>query len=518
MKEWIAFLLPPATAFAGMRINRLLFGHKLEERFGFGCRFALGLAVGMLVFSQSVLLTAIVGINAAGLLAWAALVWGIAEACLMSPKLPACLKQIRFQPAHLWLLLLLPVLYSWWVFGRLSTLEGTLEFDANAFWVFKAKILYLEQGKNLLEVLRQPSLAYMHMDYPMLVPCLYALDYGLVGGVNEFVNKVWPFWMMVALSLAVLSLANIWKRPHPLPMLTVVLLCFLPASLQFIRQEGGTIPLAFHVGMTALLLVVALSFADDIALAAGMLTLAGCATTKFEGIIYAAVWSCVMLMFCWRHDWLKKRILWKAALLAAICLLPYFIFRLAKPVPHPEFGLPQVLAAMASPGYELHRFLQSLFLYISARFFSPEFFHWQSLDKEHLQFNGEWTGLNSLLNPELSLLPWLLLVLLGFALWRKSRSRLAVVVLVGATFIEFAILSLIVTCLPRIHIDANEIIGMSGNGRHFYPFFVGCFLGITAVWFVDKDNPPHPSPATSPKSTDAVSNTTASAPRSKKRR
>src|SRR5450759_3902794 len=237
MKECIAFLLPPTTAFVGMRINRLVLGQKLEERFGFGLRFALGLAIGMVMFSQAVLLTALAGINLSGLLAWTALIWGVVEACLLSPKLIVNLKQIIFQPGHLWLLLLLPVLYSWWVFGRLCTLEGTIEFDANAFWVFKAKLLYLEQGKNLVDILHQSNLGYAHMDYPMLVPCLYALDYGLVNGVDEFVNKVWPFWMMVALCLAVLSLAKIWKRPHPLPLFIVMLLCFLPASLQFIRKE-----------------------------------------------------------------------------------------------------------------------------------------------------------------------------------------------------------------------------------------------------------------------------------------
>ena len=202
MKELIAFILPPATAFAGMRISRLVLGRKFEENFGWGLRFALGLSVGMVVFTQSVLLTALAGINASGWLAWTALVWGVIEAGLLLPRLVSGVNRIKFQAGHLWLLLLLPVLYSWWVFGRLCTLEGTLEFDANAFWVFKSKIFYLEQGKDLLGVLHQPNLVYAHMDYPMLVSCLYTLNYGAVGGVNEFINKVWPLWMVIALCLA----------------------------------------------------------------------------------------------------------------------------------------------------------------------------------------------------------------------------------------------------------------------------------------------------------------------------
>src|SRR5208282_2467513 len=179
-----------------------------------------------------------------------------------------------------WLLLLLPVIYSWWVFGRLSTLEGTLEFDANAFWVFKAKIFYLEQGKNLLNVMHQSNLGYAQMDYPVLVPCLYTLGYGAVGGVDEFVNKVWPFWMVVALCLGILSLAKVWQRPHPLPVATVVVFCFLPASIQYIRCEGGSIPMVFFLSLTALLIVKAISCADEFYLAAAILAAAGCAMTK----------------------------------------------------------------------------------------------------------------------------------------------------------------------------------------------------------------------------------------------
>ena len=86
MKEWIAFLLPPAMAFAGMRISRLVLGQKFEERFGSGLRFAIGLAVGMLVFSQAVLLGALAGVNLAGGLAWLALDLGRGGSCFTAAE------------------------------------------------------------------------------------------------------------------------------------------------------------------------------------------------------------------------------------------------------------------------------------------------------------------------------------------------------------------------------------------------------------------------------------------------
>ena len=56
MSDLAAFFLPPATALAGMRLATLILGGKFTEQFGFGFRFAIGLAFGMVVFSQAVLL------------------------------------------------------------------------------------------------------------------------------------------------------------------------------------------------------------------------------------------------------------------------------------------------------------------------------------------------------------------------------------------------------------------------------------------------------------------------------
>ena len=488
MKELIAFLLPPAVALTGMRLSYLLLGREITTQCGYGLRFAIGLAVGMLVFSQTVLLGALAGVNLAGTLAWIVLIWGLVEFVLMVIKAAANFAPIKFQRKHLWLLLLLPVIYSWWVFGRLSTLEGTLEGDAVAFWVFKAKILYLEQGKNLLFWLHQPNLAYTHWDYPMLVSCLYTLNYGLVGDVDEFINKVWPFWMIVSLCLGILSLAKVWKHPHPLPLLTIIVLCFLPATLHFIRQEGGTIPMVFYVSLTALLIVKAISNANEFYLAAAILTLAGGAMTKFEGAVYAAVWFCVLLPFCWRRGWLKKSILWKSALVAVICLLPYVWFRLDKPILHPESGWWR--AGLTSPTSTAHQFPQVWFLNVGHRFFSYHFFQWQSAGNDHLQWTGKWIGLNSFVSDELSFLPWLLIGLLTLSLW-KGRCRLALgsltIVMIGV----LTILSLAISCLPRIQGDLSNAISISCEPveRYFYPFFVAWFLGITITWFNYKDKP-----------------------------
>lgn len=480
MSEFTAFFLPPATALVGMRLAALILGGKFTEQFGFGLRFAIGLAFGMVVFSQAVLLTALAGIDASFVLAWLAMFWGLVEFGLVLVKLPAHAKSIECRPGHVWLVLLIPLVYCWYVFGRLSTLEGTMEFDANAFWVFKSKILYLKQGADFVHVLRDVNLGYAHMDYPMLVPCLYTLNYGLVGRVDEFVNKVWPFWMMVALCTGIISAARFWKKPHPLPVAVVTLIAFLPASLEFIRNEGGTIPLVFYISLAALLIVAAVYAGFEIAPAALVLVLAGCFSTKFEGVLFTAFTGCALAPVAVRRGWVKNAVLWKSAAAAAICIVPYVIYRLLKPVPNGESAW--LHTGMATPAAVLHRFPQIWFLDVFARFFNPEMFQWQANDN-HLQWIGHWAGLSSLVNDKLTVLPWLLLVVLIFSLIYKSRGRLVIGLLSAIILVLFTFLSFVVSCLHEL--DSGIFFACNVVGRYYYPFFTAWFLGTAAVWFMD---------------------------------
>jgi len=473
-----------------MRLTRWLLGEKFAARFGLGFRFALGLSVGMLVFSQAVLAGALAGFNASFILARLALLWGGVELLLLALQFPAALKRIKFQPGHWWLLLLLPLLCSWWVFGRLSTLEGTLEFDANTFWVFKSKILFLEQGKNLMDVLHQSDLGYAHLDYPMLVPCLYTLGYGLAGRVDEFVNKVWPFWMMVALCAGILSFARLWKNPRPLPIAVVTLIAFLPASLEFIRNEGGTIPMVFSTCLAALLMVSAIYRENDLAPAALVLALAGCFSTKFEGAVFAAAGCGLLLPFGLWRGWFKNPALWKSAAAAAICQAPYFFYRLSRPVLH--FQSDWFHAGMAAPRVVLHRYPQVWFLEVFARFFNSEFFHWQP-QGQSLQWAGRWIGWNSLLNEQLSILPWLLVVLLAISIIYKAKGRVALAILSGIILLVFSFLSLVVSCLYESDLGQSIDFACDTVGRYYYPFFTAWFLGTAAIWFKDQTNQSEPA-------------------------
>ncbi len=145
------------------------------------------------------------------------------------------------------------------------------------------------------------------------------------------------------------------------------------------------------------------------------------------------------------------------------------------------------------PGTVLRRFPQTWTLNIINRFFSFDFFIGKP--PMEIMFNGPCNGpIESLVNPELSVLPWLLLFLVGFSLWWKARRRLALATLAGADYCSVHHSSFSISCLPRMQADVTNVINFSINidsvARYYYPFFTACFLGVLSVWFSD-------SPATS---------------------
>jgi hypothetical protein len=481
-----------------MRLNRLLLGKEFEAQFGAGFRFTLGLAIGMLVFSQIVLLGGLAGFNAAGFLAWLAIIWGCVGIVLQALKFPAAWKSTTFQPGHLWLLLLVPLLYSWWVLGQLSTLEGTLGFDANAFWTLKAKILFLAQGKAFINTLHQTNLGYSHMDYPWLVPGIYALDYGVAGGVDEFVNKVWPFWMVVSLCIGVLSLGNVWKQPQLLPIAAVTVVGFLPATIEFMRDEGGAIPQVFYTSLLILLLANAISRENRWALAIAIPVLAANAMAKFEGIVFDLFWLCALFPFCWKHGWLKEKLIWMSAVAAGIFLLPFVWYRLNKLVPYPLSDWWH--AVISAPGLVLVSYPKILFLDVFGRFFSSGFFHWTLIDNIHPQWDGKWAGLSSLINEQMSILPWLLLVLVAFS-FLKKRQPMALSCLSLAILAMMAFLPFVITCLCHTQSDTPHSADLTPGfryyennqmGRYLYPLFTAWFLGTAYVWFANDRIPSPP--------------------------
>ena len=263
-------------------------------------------------------------------------------------------------------------------------------------------------------------------------------------------------------------------------------------------------PMTFYASLTALLLMNALSHADEFSLAIAIPVVAGCAMTKFEGVIYAAIWFCVLLPFCWRHRWLKKGVLWKFLSATSVCLLPFVWYRLSKPVPYPLSDWWRTAIALPQP--VLACLPRAWFLNFFSRFFDSGFFHWAPGEGVDMKWVGKWDGLNSIVNEQLGLLPWLLIFLLVFSLWKK-RSRLVILCVSAVVLGEFTILSFVISCLAYKQPGVPELFNMRyvvdycanlEMGRYYFPFFAAWFLTVVAVWFNEPEPPPAAAPAASP--------------------
>jgi hypothetical protein len=277
------------------------------------------------------------------------------------------------------------------------------------------------------------------------------------------------------------------KNPRPLPIAVATLIAFLPATLQFIRNEGGTIPMVFCICITSLLIVKAISSESEVVPAALPLAFAVCFSTKLEGVVFTALTCFALIPFCLRRGWLGNKALWKSVAVAAACVLPYIIYRLIKPVPHPEDAWLHAGMAVA-PHSLLHRFAQMWFLNVFARFFSAEFFHWQAVN-DHLQWIGQWHGLSSFINPQLSVLPWFLLVVLVTTVVFKPQSRMPIAVLSAVIVAVFTILSFVIACLKLDDLSDGIDFACGIVGRYYYPFFTAGFLAIASFWFANGNEP-----------------------------
>ena len=74
----------------------------------------------------------------------------------------------------------------------------------------------------------------------------------------------------------------------------------------------------FYTCTAALLIVTAVYAGYEVAPAALILVLAGCFSTKFEGVLFAAFTTCALAAVAVRRGWLANRVLWKSAAAAAI--------------------------------------------------------------------------------------------------------------------------------------------------------------------------------------------------------
>ena len=464
----IALLLPLAVTITGSRIVRWLF-RDLKGILTIGEWLACGLAVGAYFLTQLTLGLRLAGACWERVLTTIIAIWAVGEVALLVWNWRALRPQFKIR--HLWWLLLVPAGLLLWCQFRLAGLLGLQEFDAVAFWAFKAKILHYCAGDEIWTWFRNPALAYAHLDYPLLVPLLHALTYGALGHVNEFVIKFWNQWMLLLLAAAVLGAMHFPKQRPWLSAAVATAIVLLPMTRKYALMEGATIPMLFYTVLSSMQLAVGMVEQQAGRLRLGLLLLLAAAMVKFEGMLLLGLWGVVLLLDRESRAalWPLRRLGW-AGLLGVVAWLPYVVFRWNGPVPHPESGWVGLLIKNARA--VLHILPMAWTAMLSRRFLNNDFAFWRSPDNQHAVWQGHWAGWSSLVDAWTPGVGWVCLLLLLVAWLRGGRLwwmgfRLCLMFLVFATVVSL-VWSTVQPSSMNYTLALDGSVGAIG-GRYLYP-------------------------------------------------
>jgi hypothetical protein len=471
----IALLLPLAVAITGSRMVRWLF-KDLQGVLSPGERLASGLAVGAFFLTQLTLGLRLAGARLEQALAVVIMVWAVGESVLL---VRCCrFQRPQFNTRYLWWLLLVPAALILWCQFRLAGLLGLQEFDGIDIWAFKAKILHYCAGKEMWTWFKNPALAYAHLDYPLLVPLLHALTYDALGHVNEFVTKFWNQWMLLLLAWAVLGMGRIPERRPWLAATLASAIVLLPMTREFALTEGATLPMLFYVVLSSLQLAIGMLEQQVGRMRLGLLLLLATTMVRFEGMLLLGLW--VVLLLLDRDSravlWPLRRIGW-AGLLGFAVWIPYVVFRLHGPVPHPESAWLSLF--IKNTATVLHMLPMTWVALVSRRFLNHEFAMWSSPDNQHAVWQGHWLGWKSLVDQWTQGGGWVCVLLLVAAWYRGGRLRWTTFRLFFV-FLAFAtVVSIYWSTVQSSPMNYTMALGGSGDklgGRYLYPVLMAWFV------------------------------------------
>jgi hypothetical protein len=167
-----------------------------------------------------------------------------------------------------------------------ATAEPLGGWDSWSVWSRKA-LLLVDLGKPTMSFYGSQHYAFMHPDYPILLP-LYESVFFRIAGTPDFQVLHGQFW--------ILFIAFLWSTGYLMSRVArpliwaplVALLAVTPALEVGIRSLYADVPMGLFLGLGTLLVGLWLADRRPGDLAIGALLLAAAASTKNEGLVAAA--------------------------------------------------------------------------------------------------------------------------------------------------------------------------------------------------------------------------------------
>ena len=162
-----------------------------------------------------------------------------------------------------------------------------VEWDSWSIWSRKAEMLF-HTGTLPTDFFAASAYAFMHPDYPILIPVFESLQYRAMGTVNTQAIHWQFFLLLVAFVLAVLYLGL--RRGTLLEWLPLgIAVTVVPAVSSQLATAYADIPAALFLALGAVLLGDWLRTRETALLALAVVMLAASASTKNEGLMASVV-------------------------------------------------------------------------------------------------------------------------------------------------------------------------------------------------------------------------------------
>jgi hypothetical protein len=299
-----------------------------------GLAYMVGVVAAAALSMYLALLTGVVGVDlgfgAAGLfvLATTSLVVGLR-------RLPRGERGARPDPAQVvGLLALLPAALLLFQAARAYAVRPLAEYDGWVIWATKARAL-AEFGRVYAPVFAGDAYASIHLDYPLLLPSLEAVDLRVMGGFDGAALHLQLALLLAGFVGALWSLARPVAWP-PVVGLTALAVVASPELLYQLSTNFADVPLALFVALGVVALACWLDRGERPDLVAAVIFLGAAALTKNEGTVFALAALVAAALFAGRA---RLRPLLVAGAVVVAIELPWRIWVAAHGIHGQDFRL-----------------------------------------------------------------------------------------------------------------------------------------------------------------------------------
>jgi len=213
-------------------------------------------------------------------------------------------------------------------FLSLIVLQPLIDWDARSIWFFHAKMIYSAGSIGHSAGWADPSVAFSHPDYPILVPILAAQIGYVVRFWNEYLPKMALVLMLVP---AIASLFLFARKSFGFLLLLIIFPFYLSSWIWNGYMDGY---LALYFGLSMLFLGRYASSSRPIDIVSGLSCLGVSMYIKNEGMLALLTWAFAISFILWnKRKEIRKCItadILKYALISFFMFLPLILWTIYK--------------------------------------------------------------------------------------------------------------------------------------------------------------------------------------------